>query len=177
MIFGYERGLNHEPESGHNRALPLDHALMSFTDDLKARARKLKAEIGALYYAARHRETPWYAKLLVVAIVAYALSPIDLIPDFIPVIGFLDEVLLLPLGIVLAIRLIPAHVMAECRARAAETERVTTRAGVVAAAVIAVVWLAARPVGRRAAAVIIFIWAGSALALAYGLWRLADEAS
>ena len=116
---------------------------MSFTANLKARARKLKAEIAALYYAARHRDTPWYAKLLVIAIVAYALSPIDLIPDFIPVIGFLDEVILLPLGIVLAIRLIPAHVMAECRARAADAGRVTTRAGMVGAAVIALVWIAA----------------------------------
>ena len=87
-------------------------------EDLKQRAQQLQAETYALYYAARDPRTPWVAKLLVAGIVAYALSPIDLIPDFIPVIGYLDDLILLPLGILWAIKLIPPMVLAECRARA-----------------------------------------------------------
>ena len=86
---------------------------------LKARARALKAETVARYLAARHPATPWYAKLLAALLVAYALSPIDLIPDFIPVLGYVDDLILLPLGIALAIRLLPSAVLDECRARAA----------------------------------------------------------
>jgi uncharacterized membrane protein YkvA (DUF1232 family) len=72
---------------------------MTLLEDLKQRARRLKVDIYALYLAARHPETPWYAKLLVAGIVAYALSPIDLIPDFIPVLGYLDDLILIPIGI------------------------------------------------------------------------------
>jgi uncharacterized membrane protein YkvA (DUF1232 family) len=86
--------------------------------DLKQRARRLKAETFALYLAARHPGTPWYAKLFVAGIVAYALSPIDLIPDFVPVLGYVDDFLLISLGIALAIKMIPAPVLTECRARA-----------------------------------------------------------
>lgn len=116
---------------------------MPFIANLKSRARRLKAEVTALYLAARHPRTPWYAKAFLVAIVAYALSPIDLIPDFIPVLGFVDEIVLLPFAIALAVKLVPADVMAECRARAAETGRVTTRAGRIGAVVIAALWIAA----------------------------------
>ena len=116
---------------------------MSFIANLKSRARRLKAEVTALYLAARHPRTPWYAKALIAAIVAYALSPIDLIPDFIPVLGFVDEIVLLPFAIVLAVKLVPADVMAECRARASETGRVMTRAGRIGAVVIVVLWIAA----------------------------------
>jgi uncharacterized membrane protein YkvA (DUF1232 family) len=84
---------------------------------LKERASRLKAETYALYLAARHPGTPWYAKLLVAGIVAYALSPIDLIPDFVPVLGYLDELVLIPLGIALAIRIIPSSILEECTAR------------------------------------------------------------
>jgi uncharacterized membrane protein YkvA (DUF1232 family) len=115
---------------------------MSLLSRLKARARELKAEVLALYVAVRHPRTPWYAKLLILAIVAYALSPIDLIPDFIPVLGFLDEIVLLPLGIALAIKVIPAEVMAECRARAAASAAETKRIGRVGAAGIVLLWLA-----------------------------------
>jgi uncharacterized membrane protein YkvA (DUF1232 family) len=115
---------------------------MSVLAKLKARARKLKGEVLALYLAAKHPQTPWYAKLFVVAIVAYALSPIDLIPDFIPVLGLLDEVLLLPFAIVLAVRMVPAGVMSECRARASESRPDGSRSGRIAAALIVVVWLA-----------------------------------
>lgn len=121
-------------------------------EDLKRRAHRLKAEVLALYLAARHPDTPWHAKLLVAGIVAYALSPIDLIPDFIPILGYLDELLLIPLGIVLAIRLIPPHVLAECRARAAQTLS------------------NGRPVSRIAGAVIVGLWI--ALAASCALWFL-----
>ena len=114
---------------------------MSFVSALKDRARKLKAEVTALYYAARHPHTPWYAKLFIVAIVAYALSPIDLIPDFIPVIGFLDEIVLLPFAIVLAVKMVPAAVMDECRARAAGGRLTGTREGRIGAAVILLLWI------------------------------------
>ncbi len=86
----------------------------------KQRVRELKSETFALYLAARHRSTPWYAKLLVAVVVAYAFSPIDLIPDFVPILGYVDDLILVPLGIVLAVRLIPSAVMAECRSRAVQ---------------------------------------------------------
>lgn len=122
---------------------PHDHTDMSLAATLEARARQLKAEVTALYFAARHPRTPWYAKAFIAAIVAYALSPIDLIPDFIPVLGFVDEIVLLPFAIVLAIKLVPADVMAECRARANETGRVKSLAGRIGAVLIVVLWIAA----------------------------------
>lgn len=115
---------------------------------LAARARALKAESLALYYAARHPLTPWAARLLVAVAVAYALSPIDLIPDFIPVLGMVDDLLLLPLLLGLALRLIPPPVMAECRARAAAAT--------------------SRPISRIAGVMIIMIWLAAAAAL--GSW-------
>lgn len=114
-----------------------------FLEELKQRARLLKAETYSLYLAARDPRTPWYAKLLVAGIVAYALSPIDLIPDFIPVLGYLDDLVLIPLGIILALKLIPPQIMAECRTRAQATIRNGKPASRVAAAVIIVIWLAA----------------------------------
>lgn len=87
---------------------------MPLLENLKQRARGLKAETFALYLAARHPRTPWYAKLFVAGIVAYAFSPMDLIPDFVPVLGYLDDLILLPLGIAVAIKMIPASVLAEC---------------------------------------------------------------
>ena len=105
----------------------------------KDRARALKKEIRALVLAYRDPRTPWYARAWSVIVLAYALSPIDLIPDFIPVLGYLDDLVLLPLGIALALKLIPAEVMAEARLAAdkAEGEKI----GRVGAVVIALVWL------------------------------------
>jgi uncharacterized membrane protein YkvA (DUF1232 family) len=85
----------------------------------KARVAALRNESYALYLASRDPRTPWYAKLLVAGVVAYAVSPIDLIPDFIPVLGQLDDMILLPIGIALAIRLVPSAVLEEKRAQAA----------------------------------------------------------
>jgi len=108
---------------------------------LKQRARHLKAETFALYLAARDPRTPWYAKLLVAGIVAYAFSPIDLIPDFVPVLGYLDDLILIPMGIALAIRLVPHSVLAECRARAQEAIQNGKRVSRAAGAAIVLVWL------------------------------------
>ena len=115
---------------------------MAWVAALKARARALKAEVVALVLAARHPRTPWYAKALVVAIVAYALSPIDLIPDFIPVLGLVDDIILLPFAIVLAVKMIPPEVMTECRARALEERTDRTLTGRIGAVVIVLFWLA-----------------------------------
>jgi uncharacterized membrane protein YkvA (DUF1232 family) len=104
-------------------------------------ARALKRETAALALAVRRPDVPWYAKLLAGLVVAYALSPIDLIPDFIPVLGYLDDLLLLPLGILLVRRLIPPAVLEQCRAQALREEG--ERPGSwVAAAVIVLLWLA-----------------------------------
>jgi len=110
--------------------------------ELKKRARILKAETFALYLAARDPRTPWYAKLLVAGIVAYTFSPIDLIPDFIPFLGYLDDLILVPLGIALAIKLIPIPVLADCRAKAQETIQNGKPVNWIAGAVIIVIWLA-----------------------------------
>jgi len=114
---------------------------MALLAELKQRARHLKAETFALYLAARDPRTPWYAKLLVAGIVAYAFSPIDLIPDFVPVLGYLDDLILIPLGIALAIKLVPPTVLAECRTRARETMRNGKPVSRIAGAVIIVIWL------------------------------------
>ena len=114
---------------------------MVLLEKLKQRARHLKTETFALYLAARDPRTPWYAKLLVAGIVAYAFSPIDLIPDFVPVLGYLDDLILIPLGITLAIKLVPHSVLAECRTRAQETIKNGKPVSRVAGAVIVVIWL------------------------------------
>lgn len=118
---------------------------------LRRRARLIKRDTLALYLAARHPATPWYAKALAVVIAAYALSPIDLIPDFIPILGYLDDVILLPAAIVLCVRLIPPDVLAECREQAA-------------AAV-----AAGKPVSRTAAAIIVIAWLTLAAACLFWL--------
>jgi uncharacterized membrane protein YkvA (DUF1232 family) len=104
-------------------------------------ARRLKREVYALYFAYRDPRTPWYAKLVAVAVVAYAFSPIDLIPDFIPVLGYLDDLVLLPLGILLARRLIPPPILAESRLRADERMGQGKPINCIAGAVIVGVWL------------------------------------
>src|ERR1700682_1606554 len=111
---------------------------------LKTWAAALKREALVLWFASRDPRSPWYAKWLAVLIVAYALSPIDLIPDFIPVIGYLDEIILLPGAIWLALKLMPPEVLLDARARALarlEAPRPKPRSGI-AAAVIVVLWIA-----------------------------------
>jgi len=116
-------------------------------EQLKNRARQLRRETYALYLAGRHPLTPWHARLLVAAIVAYAVSPIDLIPDFLPVLGYLDDLILIPLGLMVAIKLIPPPVLAECRARAAQADADGRLVSRTAAVVIVSIWLVLATVG------------------------------
>lgn len=127
------------PRNNAQQSLEAFH--ISVLAGLKQRARNLKAETFALYLAARDPRTPWYAKLVVAVIVAYAFSPIDLIPDFIPVLGYLDDLILIPIGIALAIKLVPHQILAECRARAQETIQNGKPVSRVAAAAIVAIWL------------------------------------
>ena len=106
----------------------------------KQKLRHLKIEIYALYLAYRDPRVPWYAKAFVALVVGYAFSPIDLIPDFIPVLGYLDDLVLIPLGVAVALKMIPDKVMEDCRIRAKE------------------VMSGEKPVNRAAAVVIICIW-------------------
>jgi uncharacterized membrane protein YkvA (DUF1232 family) len=120
-------------------------------------ARALKRDVHAIYLAARDARTPWYAKALALCVAAYALSPIDLIPDFVPVLGYLDEVIILPLGILAVVKLIPPEVMAEKRSAAAlcsekPISRIAGTAVVLvwAASIALIGWLAYRYYGRLA---------------------------
>jgi uncharacterized membrane protein YkvA (DUF1232 family) len=127
--------------------------VLTLAERWREQARRLKQEIYALYLACQDPRVPWYAKALAATVVAYALSPIDLIPDFVPVLGYLDDLILIPLGVLAVRAMIPNDVMEHCRhrARAALGEKKpTSRAGlamVVAlwiAVAVAGVWLAAR---------------------------------
>lgn len=107
---------------------------------IRAWAGRLKRDGYAVYLASRDPRVPWYAKAVAIAVAAYALSPIDLIPDFIPVLGYLDDLILVPAGLWLAIALIPDEVMTECRAQAdAALQRPASRAGLIA---IILLWIA-----------------------------------
>ena len=107
----------------------------------KELARELKKKTHALALACKDPRVPWYAKLLAVCIVAYALSPIDLIPDFIPILGYLDDLILVPLGIYFVLKMIPDEVMVECRARAKAIADQKRSANWIAAAVIIAIWI------------------------------------
>ncbi|MCH8683760.1 YkvA family protein [Pedomonas mirosovicensis] len=118
-------------------------------------ARTIKRDVVALWLAARDPRTPWYAKALAALVAAYALSPIDLIPDFIPVLGLVDDIILVPLGVLAAIRLVPPVVMAEMRVLAAQR--------------------AARPRSRMAAWMIVCLWLALAALISAWLWRSLGE--
>ena len=109
---------------------------------LKQKSRHLKIEIYALYLAYRDPRVPWYAKAFVALVVGYALSPIDLIPDFIPVLGYLDDLVLIPLGVAVALKMIPEKVMDDCRIRSKELMNKKKPINRVAAVVIICIWLA-----------------------------------
>ena len=112
---------------------------------LRQHARRLKRETLAIYFACNDPRVPWHAKLVAGSVVAYAFSPIDLIPDFIPLLGMLDDLIIVPLGIALVLKLIPPAVMADSRARAAlESEKPTNW---IAAAVIVLIWLCLAALG------------------------------
>jgi len=117
------------------------HTPANFLPRWRQRARQLKADTYALYLAYRDPRTPWYARLVTACVVAYLFSPIDLIPDFIPVLGYLDDLILVPLGIALAIRLIPAYVLRESRAQAQEALAEEKPRNWAAAVVVIAIWV------------------------------------
>ena len=117
---------------------------------LKDWARVIRRDVHALWLAGRDPRVPWYAKALALLIAAYALSPIDLIPDFVPVLGYLDELILLPPAILLAVKLVPPELMAEHRAAAARAE--------------------GKPVSRAGAAMVVALWLLAATALVWWFW-------
>lgn len=117
---------------------------------LKQWARGIKRDVIALWIAARDPRVPWYAKAVAGLVAAYALSPIDLIPDFIPVLGYLDDLLIVPAGIMLAVKLTPADLMEEFRRQAALRE--------------------GRPLSKVAAIAVVLIWIGVATWFALWLW-------
>ncbi len=109
----------------------------------KQRTKRLKSELFALYLAYKDPRTPWYAKIFAVLILGYALSPIDLIPDFIPVIGYLDDLIIVPAGIALLIKMMPKEVLEECRAKARSQPMSKKPKNWIAAIIIVLVWLLA----------------------------------
>lgn len=109
-------------------------------ESLKERAEQLKRNLYILYLAYKHPKTPIYAKIWAGLVIAYALSPIDLIPDFIPVLGYLDDLVVLPIGILIAIKLIPKEVLKECKEKEANLEDAKQK-GVIAAMFIGIIWV------------------------------------
>jgi uncharacterized membrane protein YkvA (DUF1232 family) len=122
-------------------------------DKWKARARQLKTEVYALYLAYKDPRTPWYAKVFAAVVVGYAFSPIDLIPDPIPILGYLDDLVLIPLGVYLAVKMIPKPVLEECRMNA---NRLMAQG---------------KPVNKAAAVIIVLIWILVALAVGVAAYR------
>lgn len=147
---------------GQNREADVSHAkkprcrrpgmlrTMSIDSTLRAWAKRIKRDGVTLWFAGKHHATPWYAKALGVFVVAYALSPIDLIPDFIPVLGYLDDVLLLPGLIWLTIKLLPPDVLVECRTQADDWMRME----------------GAKPTNKAGAILIVALW----IAIGTGCW-------
>lgn len=123
---------------------------MALLDSAKDWSRRIKRDVVAVYFAARDPETPLAVRALALVVAAYALSPIDLIPDFIPVLGYLDDLLIVPLGLAVVIRLLPSHVLASSRAKATAALD--------------------RPRSKAAAVVIVGVWLLCLVALAYWLW-------
>jgi len=115
--------------------------MAQFIEGWKQRAKQLKIEIYAIYLAYKDPRVPWYARIFAACVVGYAFSPIDLIPDPIPIIGYLDDLILIPLGVVLALKMIPEEVMAECRERSQEIMRQKKPVNRIAAGVIIAIWV------------------------------------
>lgn len=125
---------------------------MEISENLKRWAKRIKRDGVTLWFAGKHPETPWYAKALGLFVVAYALSPIDLIPDFIPVLGYVDDILLLPVLIWLTVKLLPTSVLTECRLQADQ-------------------WMAAKrakPISKAGALMVIVLW----IAVGIAFWTL-----
>jgi len=106
----------------------------------KEKARQLKSDIRTLYLAYRSPKVPWYAKALIALIIAYALSPVDLIPDFVPVLGYLDDLIIIPLGVFIVLKTIPKEVLRECRGKV-KHEAINSKLKWIIAFVIVLIWL------------------------------------
>lgn len=112
---------------------------MSIIADWKERVRSLRTDTYVLYLSCRDPRVPWYARILIIVTISYALSPIDLIPDFIPIIGYLDDLIIVPAGIFLALKMVPGEVLAEKREKAGK-ELISLRTRWVAAVIIILIW-------------------------------------
>ncbi|RWP65507.1 YkvA family protein [Mesorhizobium sp.] len=124
--------------------------MKAWLEAAKRWARDIKLDVVALWLAARDPRVPWFAKFVAGIVAAYALSPIDLIPDFIPVLGYIDDLIIVPLGVVLAIRLVPPSLMAEFRARAAALEE--------------------QPQSRMGMFIVVALWLALAALLIWAFW-------
>lgn len=113
---------------------------MKFFKKLKNKSKALKTEIIAIYLSMRDNRTPVWAKIMIILTISYAFSPIDVIPDFIPILGYLDDLIILPLMITATIKLIPKEVLAECRIKAKESMNVNKKWGIFAAIIIILLW-------------------------------------
>ena len=131
--------------------------MAGYLENWKKRTAQLKTEVYALYLAYKDERTPLIARIFAAVVVAYAFSPIDLIPDFIPVLGYLDDLVLVPLGILIAVKLIPSQVLAESRIQAAE------------------VIAQGKPVNKVAAVVIVLLWLGLAALTVFWIIRLVRQ--
>lgn len=116
---------------------------------VKNKAREIKRNLFVLYLAYRDPRVPWYAKLFTILVVAYVFSPIDLIPDFIPILGYLDDLIIVPLGITLALKMIPTPVIEDCKVRAEEIRKNGKPTNWVTGAIFILVWI------------LLAIWVGS----------------
>lgn len=125
---------------------------MNILETWKQRARQLKIETYALYLAYKDPRTPWYATIFAACVAGYAFSPLDLIPDPIPVLGYLDDLILIPVGVLLALKMIPPPVMADCRIKAEELIK------------------QGKPINRVAAIFIVAVWLMVAVLVMYGIW-------
>lgn len=114
---------------------------MTSLQKLKQQAKRLKTELYALYLACRDPRVPWYARVLAICVVGYTFSPIDLIPDFIPILGYLDDLIIVPLGIVIVVKMIPPAVMLECRVQAQSAPSHNKPKNWIAAGIILIVWV------------------------------------
>lgn len=108
---------------------------------IKAWAKKLKQQIFVLYLAYKDERVPWYAKIFTICVVAYAFSPIDLIPDFIPILGYVDDIILVPLGIMFALKMIPNEVISECEVKAKEMKKNGKPKNWIAGSLIILLWI------------------------------------
>jgi uncharacterized membrane protein YkvA (DUF1232 family) len=113
---------------------------MTSLQKLKQQAKQLKTELYALYLACRDPRVPWYARAFIICVVGYAFSPIDLIPDFIPILGYLDDLIIIPLGIVLVLKMIPPAVMVECRIKVQSATPRHKPNNWIAAGIILIIW-------------------------------------